>query len=117
MNRRGFLQGVFGGVTAAGAIVLANPAEIDAFARGLPKEAPVMLGASTPQTAFVDAGEHLYNAKGELVAIVKSMTIHCGSQDASMMNDAWAHYVPSTPHIDIQAVGVGTITRLRKEWR
>jgi hypothetical protein len=69
MDRRGFLQGVFGGVAAAGTglIVSATTQEIEAFESPLAKGDPVMLDANT---ATASLGQHLYNERGELVAVV-----------------------------------------------
>ena len=74
MDRRGFLHGLFGGVTSAGLIVVASPNQVEAFASGLVKDAPVLLDAP-PQKPVV-AGEHLYNARGECVAMVTGIRVN-----------------------------------------
>lgn len=90
MDRRLFLQGVFGGVASAGLIVAANQSEIEAFASPLKVGEPLVLDKPIPaeRTETVTAGEHLYNAKGEVVAIVSSYGLGRGG-------------------IVIEAVGVG----------
>jgi len=47
MNRRNFLSGVFGGVTAAGLIVAAKPAEIERYAAELVPETPLLPQGTT----------------------------------------------------------------------
>jgi len=69
MDRRGFLQGVFGGVAASGLIVSATMQEIKAFAAPLRTGDPVVLDGAVSR-AGASAGQHLYNEHGELVAIV-----------------------------------------------
>jgi hypothetical protein len=71
MERRSFLQGLFGGVTAGGLILKASPREIEAFAAPLAPEQPVILDA-IPVTPNFDRGIVLYNARGERVLEVQS---------------------------------------------
>jgi hypothetical protein len=70
MERRSFLRGVFGGVTASGLILSASPKEIEAFAAPLEPKQPLVVDpvqAFTRQT--IEIGEHLYNERGECVAV------------------------------------------------
>ena len=107
MNRRGFLQGVFGGVTAAGVIVSASPADIAAFASPMVKDAPVLLDVPAPIPTSI--GEHLYNEQGQCVAVIRSIDIHQDAIDVSMWGDSQMRYVPGLRRIDIHAHGIGDI--------
>jgi len=107
MDRRGFLKGVFGGVTAAGVIVAASPADIAAFASPLVREAPVVL--DVPTKAPAESGEHLYNAAGELVAIIDSFNIRRQTIDVTMAGDLNRVYLPGRLDIDIHARWVGHV--------
>jgi hypothetical protein len=109
MNRRGFIHGLFGGVTAAGLIVAANPKEIEAFATSVPPDSPVMLDQPTPKRAFVDAGEHLYNGRGELVAIVTSFTVTREPIEVTAYGMSESTYIQGLPNFEIIARGVGSI--------
>lgn len=74
MERRGFLRGLFGGIVGGGVIVAASDEEVARFASPLVADDPMVLEA--PQIADVSCGDHLYNERGELVAIVTN--IHIG---------------------------------------
>ena len=100
MERRGFLKGMFGGVTAAGVIVAASMEDIAAFANPLTRNEPVFLDA--PRSSMVDMGEELYNANGEIVALVKNVHIeHIREHSADFTNVAG----PLSVRIDVQCVG------------
>jgi hypothetical protein len=107
MKRRGFLQGIFGGVAATGLIVSASPNEIEAFAAPLKFGDPVVM--DQPLTAEV--GEHLYNSRGEMVAIVTSITVTAPAIDVTSWADTYSTYVQGHPEVEIRAVGRGTIQR------
>lgn len=72
MNRRGFLHGLFGGVAAGGVIVTASDEEIARFSRELAAYNPVVVDP-TPPAPLPANGEHLYNGRGELVAVVRDL--------------------------------------------
>jgi len=72
MERRGFLQGLFGGLTSAGLLIAAAPNELAEFASPLGLHDPVVLDAA-PVAPIVGCGDHLYNARGELVAVVSKL--------------------------------------------
>jgi len=108
MNRRGFLQGVFGGVTAAGVIVAASPAEIAAFTAPMAKDAPVLL--DVPAAVPTSIGEHLYNESGQLVAVVRSIDFHRPMIEATSVFDDHDVFVPGLPRsIEIHALGIGEL--------
>jgi hypothetical protein len=105
MNRRGFLQGVFGGVTAAGVIVAASPAEVEAFASPLARQTPLVV--EHPSVQFAHLGEFLYNARGECVAAITRLDIVRESFDATAFGDNNKVLVPGLQHIEICARGIG----------
>lgn len=107
MERRGFLKGLFGGITSAGVLIAASPAEIEAFASPLVKDAPVIL--DVPPKVMVEPGEHLYNAKGELVAIVTQITSKMEPEDVTLAGDSQRVYQPGRTLFELQAVCVGII--------
>src|SRR6187431_1514404 len=73
LDRRGFLKGLIGGVTAAGVVVAASQTEIAAFGSALAKDAPIVLTPSPAEGSLV--GHHLYNKRGEIVAIITDVFI------------------------------------------
>jgi len=111
MERRGFLKGVFGGITAAGLIVAAKPDEIAAFASPLVKDAPMVLDAAPLPSTMPSAGEHLYNARGELVAMVSAIHYTRDAIETTRASDTYRQYVQGLPQIHIEAIGVGTLVR------
>lgn len=107
MERRGFLKGLFGGVTSAGLVIAASQSDIEAFASPLVRDAPLLL--DRPAVAPARCGEHLYNASGELVAIITELTL---TRDPIEVTHAWddkTMYVPGRLEIAIRAVGVGSV--------
>jgi hypothetical protein len=85
MERRGFLRGLFGGLTSAGLLIAAEPQELAAFASPLGVDDPVVLDAA-PVAPIVGEGDHLYNARGELVAVVRTLQ-HVFSGDMKIVAD------------------------------
>jgi hypothetical protein len=104
VERRNFLKGVFGGVTAAGLIVTAGPSEIAAFASPLVRDAPIVLDASPVST--VKPYENLYNSRGELVAIVRRVDISREMIDVTQYDMTSQMYIQGQRHITIEAEGV-----------
>jgi len=102
MDRRGFLHGVFGGVTSAGLILAAKPAEIAAFASPLLRDQPLV--ASVPTL-----GQALYNEQRELVAFVSHIHIRTDRIETTMFGNAHASYMPRPPSFRIEAVGAGQL--------
>jgi hypothetical protein len=107
MERRGFLKGLFGGVTAAGLIVRANPSDLEAFASPLVKDAPMLV--APPVAEIPELGERLYNADGVCVAIVKRVTVTREQIEATTWGSDQKVYVPGLMSWDIQAAGVGPL--------
>lgn len=109
MERRGFLKGAFGGVTAAGLIIAAKPAEIAAFASPLVRDSEVVLDATPMAVGVPQCGEHLYNGRGELVAIIKEIDLSCDSIEVSVWGDSQRSYIPGLQHFEIRARGIGSL--------
>ncbi len=109
MERRGFISGLFGGVTAAGLIVKATQADLEAFASPLKANAPIVL--DTPRSATTTVGEHLYNSRGELVAVVTDVTVSIGLDHGRVFDDVWAqmHSVREEITITATATGIGRV--------
>jgi hypothetical protein len=107
MNRRGFLQGVFGGVTAGGLIVAASPADIAAFSSPLVKDAPLLL--DVPAEASTHIGGHLYNERGQCVAIIRRIDRFSNPVDVTTAFDGHTIYLPGVPRFDIYAQGIGEL--------
>jgi hypothetical protein len=106
MNRRGFLSGVFGGITSAGLILRASPSEIEAFASPLVPDQPLMM--NIPSLTAV--GQELYNKHGDLVAYVSHIEVLRPNLEVTMAGDSHRKYMPSVASVHIQAVGVGPLT-------
>lgn len=110
MDRRGFLAGLFGGVTAAGIVVAASPSEIEAFAAPLVRDAPVVIDVAAASSPAPLVGEHLYNARGELVAMVTAIDI---TRDRIEVHDYCGAgnriFVPGLLSVEIRAVALGEV--------
>ncbi len=107
MERRGFLQGLFGGIVGGGIVVAAKPEEVAAFAGPLVKDQPLTLDPAPKPTVVPAAGEHLYNAKGELVAIVTEVKLHTQRIDVTSAWDTNRTYIQGPQHIELRAECVG----------
>jgi hypothetical protein len=107
MERRGFLKGLFGGVTSAGLLIAAKPADIEAFTAPLAKQEPLIID-SPPVDPRIGPGEHLYNSRGECVAIVTELNV---SRDLELWHSISgdAGFVRGISRFELRAVGIGTV--------
>jgi hypothetical protein len=108
MERRGFLKGLFGGVTSAGLIIAAKPADIAAFTAPLATKEPLIIDSPAIDPA-IGAGEHLYNSRGECVGIVTEVSIERENPMNSLFGQSG--FVPGLPSFKIRAEGIGTVQR------
>jgi hypothetical protein len=108
MDRRGFLQGLFGGIAAGGVIVTATPEEVRAFATGAREGDPVLLDQPA-QGGVVEMGQHLYNARGEVVALITEIVIGRDVVDVTTFHGAPRYVEQSRMTVEIKAVGVGDV--------
>lgn len=109
MERRGFLKGVFGGVTSAGLLITGNISDIEAFAAPLVKQTPLLIDNAPPTTRHVESGEHLYNSRGELVAIVTAVRVTIPSIDVTSALSDQQVSIAGLPTFSIEAEGVGMV--------
>ena len=109
MHRRGFLQGIFGGVASAGLIIAAKPSEIEAFTAPLAKGAPLVLDQPTANPEVAVIGEHLYNSRGEIVAIVTGMDFSSEAIEVTSSYDVEPQFIRGPMRVDIRAVGIGPV--------
>jgi hypothetical protein len=107
MERRGFIQGLFGGLTAAGLIVAAKPEEIEAFASPLTHGQPLLL--DKPEPKHVGLGQHLYNEHGQLVAIVTEVNLVSQPIEVTSFDGSYDTYVSGLRDFEIRATGMGSI--------
>ncbi len=107
MERRSFLRGIFGGVTAAGLIVKATPADVEAFAAPLQPKEPLLIGP--PPLSILDVGECLYNAEGEQVAIVTGISVSVDRDTVHSYGSGLPISITRGIDIDIRAIGIGHV--------
>ena len=108
IERRRFLQGVFGGVTAAGVIVAATPAEIAALTP-LVADHPVVLDTAPPVIVPTHVGEHLYNARGEVVGLIDRVSVDRDTIETTTLGDVGRRFIQGMERIRIEAVGLCTV--------
>ena len=110
LGRRGFLQGIFNGVAATGLIVAAKPSDIELFTAPLTKGDPVILDQPIVNQSTASVGEHLYNSRGEIVAIVESIKMERPKVDVtSFASKATLYDYEWAAHITITAIGLGHV--------
>lgn len=108
MERRGFIKGLISAVTSTGLVVSATPRELESFGAPAVRESPVVVAVPELVRA-AEVGEELYNARGELVALVTQVTVHVGRLDVSHVGAAYRTFSPGLPEVEIRAVGVGPV--------
>ncbi len=102
-GRRGFLKGVFGGITAAGLVVLASEADVAAFAR-VGTGAPVAVAAAPVWDGVVPGfGDTLYDAHGRKVAIVTGLRQRSVPIEVTAFGEANQVYVAGATDLIIEA--------------
>lgn len=107
MERRGFLKGVFGGITSAGIIIAGQPRALELFAAPLVKDEPLIV--ESPPLVSHGIGEYLYNEHGERVAVVTHINVHHGLQPSSLWDDTYESVVQGLSRFELQAKGIGTL--------
>lgn len=92
IERRGFLNGLFGGIAAGGLLLKASPADVEALAPVVNQ--PLII---QPQAIVAPAasGELLYNALGEAVCVVRSLSYSVDRVDVTYLGDVNKHYLPA----------------------
>lgn len=100
MNRRGFLQGAFGGVTAAGIVICASPDEVAAYTAPMFANEPVIVG--TPPQPQTSVGEFVYNERGQVVGVVTEVWGNHYPVNVTRAGDSHNHYIPGTVEINLK---------------
>ena len=109
MERRGFLNGLFGGIAAGGLIVQATPGEVQAFAAPLRHGAPIGLDAIPTAVRPIDTGQELFNSQGELVAYIQSIDARIPRINVTSVGSRYEDFIAGPPEVLITAVGCGRI--------
>lgn len=104
MERRSFLQSLVAGVTSAGVIVKATPAEVEAFAAH-PGD-PVVLGRPAIPAAALPNGMVLYDAQGRPVMRVTEFDVRHDPIDVTMARDISPLYAPGPRTVRLSGVGL-----------
>lgn len=104
MDRRSFLRGTFGGVTASGLVLAGSLNDIELFASDTkPGEkliiSPVPEVMNPPMPAAIgyggDVGLMVFNHKGEPLGIIDSVYISHPTVDVTPMGDSVQHFIRS----------------------
>lgn len=105
MDRRKFLQGTFGGVTAGGIILAAGAPDIEAFVAMAKKDEPLI--AAPGQFAGVEVGLILFNYLHQPVAVVKEIRQVMATNNATRWGSSWEEQVPGLVTTEITAIAQG----------
>lgn len=89
MDRRNFLQGIFGGIVGSGIIVQASASEINLFANKNPEGTPLGLAPN----GYID-NWYLYNSKGEVVVYINAIKNHDETLEASRKGKSFKELGP-----------------------
>lgn len=97
MERRGFLKTLVGGITSAGLLLKASPAEVQTF--GAQVDEPVILSPQRIQSradlvTSSEIGELLYDAKGLPVAYITGVHLHRAGFEVTSAQDAYRTHIP-----------------------
>lgn len=88
MERRSFIKGVFGGVTAGGIILASGEDDIAAFVSQVQRNEPMVACPEPLGVSQVAPGEMLFNHLGRPVAIIREVQWHADVQTIAKMSDA-----------------------------
>lgn len=100
MNRRGFLQGILGGVTAAGIVVKASSDDTKQFA--LEQDTPVIL--SKYPTMGLNYGDLVYNYRGENIGFIKEIIHRREIIDITQPKDFYKVFAPGVLDTEITVI-------------
>lgn len=121
MERRGFLKGIFGGITAGGLLLKASPEDVQALAPA--EDEPLIVQPQRIRGVHQACGDVLYNALGEAVAVVTDVRSSRGYIDVTNFGDTNKVFRPSNlpPTMTLTAKLLPTTTceytaSVRSEW-
>ncbi len=115
MNRRNFITGVFGGVTAAGLIIKSPDM---AFGAPMPEpESPLII--APPAFANADAGQMVFDSNGNPLGIIQSVHYNREMHDVTHAGDQWTNYHGGLHTVEMRVIAYGQVqlakfTRLDK---
>ncbi|MGE0363352.1 MAG: hypothetical protein AB7R67_21750 [Vicinamibacterales bacterium] len=104
LERRSFLQSLVAGVTSAGVLVKATPAEVEAFA--VHRGDAVVLGRPAIPAAQLPNGMVLYDAAGRAVMRVTSFDVKQEPVDLTSHWDDHRVYVPGDRRVELHGIGL-----------
>lgn len=105
MDRRSFLGGVFGGVTAGGLLIRTDRDTIQAAESGLIiPESPVIVAH---QFMGVRPGEILFDFRGHPVCVIENITYSTEMIDVTSAYDSFQHAPPGRTTGHISAITYG----------
>jgi hypothetical protein len=110
MNRRSFLTGtlVAAGTVAGTALFTAIPLEVEAF--GKPLLGPVtMMGRTLTLDGFAQAGELVFNHKGDVIGVIDQMTVTRPMVDITGVGASWGSYTSGLLRVEYHVVGTGPV--------
>jgi hypothetical protein len=106
MDRRNFLIGTFGGLTAGGIVLAAEQNDIAAFVSTVQKNAPLTANP-VPPPAQIRPGEMLFDHLGRPVAIIQKIEWHRELDNVTKMGDVFESFAPGVMSAVITAVTYG----------
>lgn len=107
-DRRRFLKGAFGGVTAAGLLIVGP--DVGAFAECVVPGEDIVC-SHLPPAPFegVDIGNILFNYKGEPVAVITDIKYDIPQLDVTRYGSFQREFVPGAPNITLRATVRGPV--------
>jgi len=112
LSRRGFLTGtLMAAATAGTALLTATPEEIQAFGKPLVGPVRVMQPDPIPIVADMrpmgEAGEFVYNHKGDIIGVISEMTVTREPIDVTSYGMDWRAYRSGLLEVRYTVVGTG----------
>lgn len=109
MNRRSFLKGTFGGVTAAGLVIAGADTDLSAFASSMKVGEPMVGAGEVVDSPAPELGTILFNSEGQPVCVVESYRYSVNEIDATPMGSSVRVMMPGTREIRLTAVVMGRV--------
>lgn len=107
MERRGFLKGLIGGITSTGLFIAAKPDDVAALA--LPHESPILLAPEPMVQPSIERGQELFNARGELVAVVTGVSLTSDRIETTTFGHTNRQYMPRPARVDLRVECLGYV--------
>lgn len=111
MDRRNFLKGTFGGVTAGGIILAAGIPDTEAFVEQVKIGDPIAASPAITNAPWPNIGEYVFNHQGLIIGVVTGVKANTEIIDVTG-RDSWRSYTPGRRRVtfEVDAIFIDTLS-------